>query len=120
MLDPVTSKYQSEIDKDYIRLLKELRRVYLEHAGAQADYTHFKNMLDKSILISEKDRLEAKEKMQFSYAKFKKMDEEFRLLKKQIEKWSVDCLKLQESMPNLKVYTFETLYSNLFNKSEIV
>jgi hypothetical protein len=29
-------------------------------------------------------------------------------------------LKLQESMPNLKVYTFETLYSNLFNKSEIV
>ena len=71
MLDPVTLKYQSEIDKDYFRLLKELRQVYMNHATAQADYTHFKSLLDKDVLMSEKDKKAALDKMHLSFAKFK-------------------------------------------------
>lgn len=117
MLDPVTSKYQSEIDKDYFRLLKELRQIYMSHATAQADYTHYKSLLDKDVMLSEKDKKLALDKMHSSFAKFKKMDEEFRLLKSQIEKWYQDCLALKQKMPGLMIYSFDNMFSNLFTKA---
>ena len=116
MANPVLENYQSEIDKDYFRLLKELRRIYVKHFYAQADYTHYKSLLDKDVLLSEIIKKDALDKMHTSFARFKKMDEEFRLLKKQIETWNADCKNLQSKVPGLRIYSFEDLYSNMFMK----
>lgn len=114
MLDPVTARTQKEIDSDFNKLLKELRTIYLDHSRAQADYQFNKNLLDKDINVSSEKKMEALSKMQNAFAQFKQKDKEYSLLKAQIERWSKDCENLTKTLPNLKCYSFNDLFSKIF------
>lgn len=114
MTDPITARTQREIDSDFQKLLKELRAIYLDHSRAQADYQFNKNLLDKDINISNDKKIEALSKMQNAFARFKQRDKEYLLLKSQIERWSKDCENLSKTLPNLKCYSFNDLFSKIF------